>query len=158
MKHSVRLALAMTILAAGCDSLAPTTVEVELVNSGSFPVAAKLYIAQDQEIPEFLLTSVGEELEYSIPPGETVTLVRDCPEIQAVIVDEADLQLLGSAFSQTAGSEILRDGTDYGCGDRIRFTFTHSVLGTSFRVTPTIEENTGLSIEEDLLSSLGDGS
>lgn len=156
MKHSVRCALAMTILAAGCDSLAPSTVEVELVNSGNYPVSAKLYIAQDQEIPEFLLTSVGEELDYSIPAGETVTVVRDCSDVQAIIVDEADLELLGSAFSQTTGSEILRDGTDYGCGDRIRFTFTHAVLGTSFRVTPSIEESTGLSVDEDLLSSLAD--
>lgn len=140
-KPAVGLAAGMTILALGCDSLAPSNVTVDLVNSGSFDVDAKIFIAKDQELPEFLLTTVGEELDYTIPAGQTVSFVRDCSELQAIIVDEADLRVLGGVISHGTKSDMLRDGTDFGCGDHIRFTFSHSLLGTGFRVTPTVEQN-----------------
>lgn len=154
LTHRIGLSAALALMVAGCDTIAPSSVTVELANTGNFAVDAKLFVAQDQEIPEFLLTTIGEELSYTVPAGETVTFVRDCADVQAIIVDNAELLVLGGVVGQSTDSDILRDGTDYGCGDRIRFTFSHSVLGTAFRVSPSIRSG---GISSDLGAQLAEG-
>lgn len=141
MKQIAASTLILGLAAAGCDALSglisPSTVTVSLVNASSFDVEAELFIADQQEIPEFLLTQVGEKLNYTIPAGESMTFSRSCDELQAIVVAEADLRVLGGVGPE-ASSDVLRDGDDFGCGDRITFTFTHSALIVDFQITTEV--------------------
>ena len=139
------LALSMTALGLllpplGCDALTgillPTTVTVSLVNAGDYDVDVELFIYDEQEVPELALTELGDQLGFTIPPGETVTFVRSCDDLQVIVVDDADLRILGGAGPET-NSDVLRDGDDFGCGDRITFTFSHTAAIFDFDVTVT---------------------
>lgn len=127
----------LALSVAGCP-LTPTQTTIELVNAGSFPVEVTLYISDTQEIPEVLLTTLGTEIQRTVPASQTVTIAYECDELQAVIVDDADLQLLGEIGPQTSSDDVLRDGTDFGCGDTIRFSFSHPLLPTRLDLTTTV--------------------
>jgi len=43
---------------------------------------------------------------------------KDCDNLQAIIISDADLEVVGEEDTGT-----LRDGDDFGCGDTIIFTF-----------------------------------
>ncbi len=129
---------------AGCDAINsigdlfdPPTTRVELRNNGDFAVNAVLYISDEQDIPRELLTEVGERIEVTIDPAETLMLSRDCDELQAIVVDEADLQVIG-AVGPEADSEVLRDGDDFSCRDVIEFRFDHTSLILDFDVETNV--------------------
>ncbi len=128
-------------LAAGCDAvggiLTSTTVTVELVNNGDYNVEATLFYYDDQDIAEALLTKIGTQLEYTIEPGETVTFTRDCDDLQAIIVEDAELQ--APLLKPDDDSPVQRDGDVFGCGDRIVFTFVHSDVLVDFEVRVSYE-------------------
>ena len=137
------VALAGLILPlTGCDALVgiitPTTVTVSLVNTSDYDVDAKILISDEQDLPEFLLTELGDELDFTIPAGETVTFVRSCDELQAIVVDDADLLVL-IGLGPEAGSDVLRDGDDFRCGDVIIFTFSHSQAVLDFHITTQVQ-------------------
>jgi hypothetical protein len=117
--------------------LLPETTSVRLVNQGDFDVVVELYIDDVQEIPREALTEFGTRMEFTIPPGEAVTLNRDCDELQAIVIDDADLQVAGQVGPET-DTDVLRDGDDFGCGDTILFTFDHSPALLDFDVTVTV--------------------
>jgi hypothetical protein len=127
---------------AGCDAvsnlIAPSTVTVSLVNDSAFDVEAEVWIADQQEIPEFLLDQIGERLDFTVPAGETTTFSRSCDELQAIVIKKADLRIIGDVGPE-ADTEVLRDGTDFGCGDRIIFSFTHSALVVDFHITTDVQ-------------------
>lgn len=133
------------LLGTGCDQLGTiigllpsAQTKVELVNNGSFPVDAKLYISDEQDIPESLLTSdVGTMLEFTIGEGMTTTFSRDCDELQAIIISDADLLIIGEVGPETS-TGVLRDGDDFSCGDTIVFTFDHSEVIVDFDVTHSV--------------------
>ncbi|MFH0983360.1 MAG: hypothetical protein V2A79_17715 [Planctomycetota bacterium] len=129
-------------LAAGCDAvrsiIGPSTTSVSMVNnSEDYAVDATLFISDEQDVPEDVLTELGTELTFSIGPGESTSFTRDCDELQAIIVENAELRVLGGLGPET-GTDVLRDGTDFGCGDRIVFTFDHSELILDFDVTASV--------------------
>jgi len=134
--------LAICPVVSGCDALAELfgsdTVTVQLVNDGDLDVEVEIYISDQQEIPELLLTELGTRLEYTVEPGETVTFSRSCDDLQAIIVSSADLQVIGDIGPETS-SDVLRDGDDFSCGDTIVFTFDHSLVLIDFDVTVTVE-------------------
>ena len=115
-------------LLGGCevalDLLLPTTVTVELVNEGSLPVEVDLFLSDQQDIPEFLLTQVGEHLTFTVEAGETVSFTRTCDDLKALVIDDADLRVIGGFGPDTRG-RVRREDTDFACGDTLRFTFTH---------------------------------
>ncbi|MCK4658802.1 MAG: hypothetical protein KAV82_04700 [Phycisphaerae bacterium] len=127
-------------LAAGCDAvgniLAPDTVTVSLVNGTGYDVGVQLFIYDNQDILEVILTELGSELNYTIPAGETTTFTRDCDDLQAIIIEEAELRVLGS-LGPEAGTDVLRDGDDFHCGDHIIFTFTSTDI-TDLDVAVTV--------------------
>ncbi|MBN1345685.1 MAG: hypothetical protein JXQ73_23535 [Phycisphaerae bacterium] len=145
MRHLAVCMTAAAVLAslAGCgvigDLLQPTTVTVRLVNNGDFDVDVVLYISGNQDVAKALLTSLGDKIEYTVGKGETVTFSRDCDDLQAIIVDKADLKVLGG-IGPEAESDVLRDGDDFGCGDTITFTFDHSLVVLDFDVTVTVTD------------------
>ncbi len=123
---------------AGCGVLdailQPNTVNVLLVNQGDFDVQADVYISGEQLIPRDLLTEVGEHLVFTLRPGETASFSRNCDDLQAIVIDPAELSIIGQ-IGPTTSSNVLRDGDDFGCGDAITFTFDHSILITDFSVS-----------------------
>ena len=120
--------LASLALSAGCDSiLSPSRVTVELVNNGSFPIDVEIYIDEEQLIPKALLTTTGEKIDIRVEAGTTERFSRSCDDLQAIIINQANLVLVGDIGPNT-DTQVFRDGDDFGCGDTITFTFTHPVL------------------------------
>lgn len=155
MNRSVcrRVAVTFAVVIAGCDAVAPSNVTVVLKNNGNFDVDARVIIDDEQAVPEFLIKTVGEEIAMTIPAGESRTFSRSCEELQAIMIDQADLRIAGTGIGPETDSDLLRDGDDFNCGDTITFTFAHDAFTTNFRVTPSISEST--SPGESLTSSLG---
>ncbi|UCE59506.1 MAG: hypothetical protein JSU63_18935 [Phycisphaerales bacterium] len=122
------------VFLAGCDILALNMVHVSLVNSSDYDVEVELYISDQQELPEVLLTELGDELQYTISAGQTVSFSRDCDELQAIMIEDADLQVIGG-IGPEASTGVLRDGDDFNCGSFITFTFDHSDEILDFDIT-----------------------
>jgi hypothetical protein len=112
----------------GCDALTgiflPTTVTVTLRNTTGFNVDVQLFYDDEQDLPEFLLTEIGEEIEETVLPGVPFSFTRNCDELQAIVIDDADLRLPGG-FGPEANTDVLRDGDEFRCGDQIVFTFSY---------------------------------
>lgn len=100
----------------------PQQTEVSLFNNTPYPIQARAYYDNDQNILEDLIDDNGSTLDFMIPAGETQRFVRSCDDLQAVKVT-GDLQVIG-AIGPSESSGVYRDGSDFGCGDRIRFTYT----------------------------------
>ena len=126
---------------AGCNAvdrlLSPNTVTVSLVNHGDYPVDVRLYISGDQNVVEDLLTQFGNEVDYRVDAGGTVDFTRDCDNLQAIIIKNAALDVVGDIGPQKS-TEVLRDGDDFGCGDQITFTFDHSDLILDFDIAVAV--------------------
>lgn len=118
--------------------LGPKQTTVRFINNGDFAVEGKVIIGDDQETTEDLLQATGTEISFSVDAGGTSSFSRDCDEIQALLLDDANLQVVGGAGPDTR-SGLLRDGSDYNCGDRITFTFDHSAIITDFDVNTSVE-------------------
>ncbi|MDX2199002.1 MAG: hypothetical protein SF069_08530 [Phycisphaerae bacterium] len=137
-KASVGLVL---VLAGGCQFLAnlvsPNTVQVRLQNDGDFDVAVSMYVDGDQNVLSDLIEDQGTLLTFTLSPGEVQEFTRDCDDLQAIVVDNAELRVLGQIGPETS-TDVLRDGDDFMCGDRITFTFDHSAIFTDFRVNVAV--------------------
>ena len=119
------------------DIIGPTMVTVRLVNTGDFAVEVELYYDDEQLTPEVLLTEIGERLEFTVPAGETTTFARSCDDLQALIIEDADLNVLVGLGPET-DTGVLRDGDDFNCGSTITFTFSHSAAIFDFDVDYTV--------------------
>lgn len=124
----------LAMLSSGCGLLSPSSVTVNLINNGDFAVEVQIFVHSDQNVLETLIDDVGEELNFSVPAGSTVSFTRDCDDLQAIIIEDADLQILGGLITPDANTEVLRDGSDFGCGDTLTFTFTHPDLALSLNI------------------------
>ncbi len=138
-------ALGTSMLVAGCESLSgllsflsPTLVTVSLVNGADFPVDVAILIGDEQDIPEFLLKETGDELDFSVSAGETQTFSRECGELQAIMIEDADLRFIGGV-GPDASTEVLRDGDHFSCGSTLTFTFSHSAIITDFDVDFSVQ-------------------
>lgn len=131
----MKILLSLTALATalpffpGC----PRSTTVELVNDTDFPVEVRLFYDNDQEVPAELLEEFGNELEFTIPAGDTQTFSRDCEDFQAVMV-HGDLMVAGN-IGPSETTRVYRDGSDFGCDDIIRFTFTASEFATDLDIS-----------------------
>ncbi len=123
MLSGCALLVTTTLLIAGCP-ISPSTITVELVNDGDFPVAVTIYIHDDQLVLDSLIDDFGTELTYTVAAGNTTTFSYACDELQAIKIGDADLQVI-AGFGPETDSITYRDGTHFGCGDTITFTFTH---------------------------------
>ena len=134
------LAFSLAVL-TGCDVLVgiilSNSTTVELVNNSDFNVDVVLYYDDTQEVPELLLVETGTRLEFTILPGQTQRFSRSCDELQAIVIDDADLRVIGGVGPE-ANSDVLRDGDDFSCGSTIRFTFDHSAAILDFDVTTSV--------------------
>ena len=128
----------VVVLLSGCDVLTallqPTTVIVRLVNEGDFDVEGTLFFDGQQDIPALLLTEIGDELDFTVRAGEASTFIESCDDLQAIVIEDADLLVLVGA-GPDASSDVRRDGDDFSCGDTIVFTFDHSAVVLDFDVS-----------------------
>jgi len=127
-------------LICGCDALVfllPRTVTVRLVNNGSFPVDGELYYDDNQDTVDTLLREIGTLVEFDVDPGETYTFTRSCDDLQAIYIDDADLRVI-VGVSPDDDTRVLRDGTDFSCGDTITYTFDHSELLLDFNISTSV--------------------
>lgn len=145
MRNSLRsmgAAVVFLSMLSGCDAVTdlvgPSTVRVRLVNNGQFDVEGTLFYGDQQDLPKIVLTEFGEELDFTVPSGGSDTFVRACDDLQAIVIEDADLLIIGDIGPETS-SGVLRDGDDFSCGDTIVFTFDHSGILLDFDVTESIE-------------------
>lgn len=144
MNTRVSVAILAAVLAssAGCafldDLLGLNLTRVRLVNNGDFDVQAVLYFDDDQEIPRELLTEIGTRMEFTLAPSESASITRDCDALQAIVIDNAELMVIGQVGPE-ADTDVLRDGSDFGCGDTIILTFDHGPLLTDFDISVAVE-------------------
>lgn len=144
MNTRVSVAILAAVLAssAGCafldDLLGLNLTRVRLVNNGDFDVQAVLYFDDDQEIPRELLTEIGTRMEFTLAPGESASITRDCDALQAIVIDNAELMVIGQVGPE-ADTDVLRDGSDFGCGDTIILTLDHGPLLTDFDISVAVE-------------------
>ena len=132
--HAFIAAAAIATLISGCGLLSPSSVTVNLVNNGNFPVEVQIFVHDDQNVFQFLMEEVGEELNLSVPAGSTVSFTRDCDDLQAIMIADADLLVVGNLISPEADTDVLRDGSDFSCGDTLTFTFTHPDIPISLSI------------------------
>ena len=127
---------------AGCNSLVgllrPSETTIVLANDSDFDVEVVLFYDDDQNILELLLTEIGEEMRLTIGAGEQITFSRACDDLQAIIIDDADLLVIGQLGPEVK-TDVLRDGKEFGCGDTITFTFDHSDAIFDFFITVGFE-------------------
>jgi len=132
---------AVMVNCCGCGALLnfafPDTTTVRVVNNAAFDVEYDLYYGDDENTLEAFLVEFGEHVHTTLAPGESTVIAEDCSNLKAVIIDDADLRIIGGIGPET-DSDVLRDGDEFGCGDTVTFTFTSSDLGTNFEVTPTV--------------------
>lgn len=125
----------------GCQFLTnlvgPNSVQVRLQNDADFDVAVTIYVDDDQNVLSDLIDNQGTLLTFTLSPGEVQEFTRDCDDLQAIVVDNAELRVLGQ-IGPEANTNVLRDGDDFNCGDRISFTFDHSAVLTDFRVNVAV--------------------
>ncbi len=126
----------------GCDALniiLDPRVTVTLVNASDYPVDVTMFVSDDQDILESLLVeeSVGEKLLYTLAAGQTVSFSRPCDELQAMIIEQAELDV-ALGLGPEANTDVLRDGDDFSCGDEVVFTFDHSSQILDFDVTVAV--------------------
>ncbi len=141
MKQRIGFVLIASLLVAtaGCDALLglvlPSTVAVSLVNqSALFNIEVTLLHHDDDDVLEVIFNQVGTEEEFTIGPGQVTTFLRDCDDLQAIMIDDADLRIVGGVGPET-DTGILRMGEDFECGDTLVFTFTHSDALLDFDVS-----------------------
>ncbi len=125
-------------LCSGCDLIPPAQVTVTLTNtSADFDVDATIFFDDEDDLPRDLLIEVGQQRDFTIPPGESVSFSADCDALRAIVLEDADLRVVIGVSPET-DSGVLRDGDDFECGDEIVFTFTHSILLVDFDVDVTV--------------------
>lgn len=121
---------------AGCDALLgllnSRSVTVVLQNDAGGDLNVELFYDEQQDIPEFSLETLGEEVNRSIAPGSSATFTRSCDDLQAIQITDAEVNL--GLSSPNVSSAVFRDGDDFFCGDTITFTFTANTLGTDLDV------------------------
>lgn len=128
----ISLAALLAAVTGGCP-FGSTVTTVRLVNNTAFPVDVTLFYGSEQNEPAATLPLTGTEVVETVPANSTVTFSRDCDDLQAIVIDDADLQIVGS-IGPSQNTRVYRDGDDFGCGDTLTFTFTVSSFLTELDI------------------------
>lgn len=124
--------MGVVLICGGCPSLQPDT-SAELVNNTSGNVRVRIFYSSEQDVPEDLLETLGDSTEIDLAAGETRVFSRDCDALQALLV-HGELDLIGNLGPEES-TRVYRDGSDFGCGDRLVFRFTQDLLGTDLDIS-----------------------
>jgi hypothetical protein len=126
----------VVVLAAACvvgcgaipGILFPEVTTVRLINNANFPVEFELFYGDDENTLEVFLVEFGERVPGTLQPGDSTSISDDCDNLRAVIINDADLRVIGG-IGPEADTDVLREGEDFDCRDTITFTFTSDVVG-----------------------------
>ncbi len=133
----------MAIVAAGSLSgcgvfNTATQTRVRLVNDSSFPVDVTLFYSSRSDDTRPALTTSGNRLEFNIAAGESASFARPCTELRAIVIENAELRVLGSEGPETETNVLAADG-DFGCASTITYTFDHSDVVVDFNVATRVD-------------------
>jgi hypothetical protein len=106
---------------------------VELVNNTSHTVDVQLFYHEEQNLPEALIEADGTEVNYSIPAGQSRSFARDCDDLQAIFINDAEMQI-APGISPEADTDAYREPDDFTCGDTITFNFNESNGGVGLEI------------------------
>src|SRR5262245_54109458 len=127
----------VSVCVVGLVGCTPRQTTVDLQNNTPNMVQATVFFDDDQNVLESLIESVGAQQSYTIPAGESRSFSRNCEEIQAVKV-KGDLLLLGG-LGPSKSTNVFRDGTDFGCGDRLLFSFTSTTIPPALNIDFSVQ-------------------
>lgn len=130
----VMLLAALPLVAGSCGAV---QTFVALINATNFPVDGRLFYHPEQSLPESGIELLGTEVAFNIEPGQTFTFSRDCDDLQAIFIKDADMRVAPGVSPET-DSEVYREPTDFSCGRTLTFTFTQNLLGTELNVAFTL--------------------
>lgn len=140
---------ALLVLLQSSNFLQSSNVTISFVNGSSdFDLQINYFYSDDKNINQdvLVLPVINEEGNETIMPGSTFTFSDSCDNLQAFIVNDAELQAALSSPNRSTG--VLRIDSDFSCGDRVVFTFTPGslVLGTptSLTITTTVTPSSSL--------------
>lgn len=124
---------AVVVMGASC--LPSQQTSVILRNDTSFVVNVELFFDDDQDIPEALLVEDGSRLTFSLSPGTTQSFSRPCEDLQAIIINDADM-VIAPGISPEASSRVYREPDDFTCGNTLTFTFTQGgIVGQDLEIS-----------------------
>jgi hypothetical protein len=115
----------------GCITFFTT---MELVNNTDYPLHVSLYYSVVSSDQASVVKNSGVKTEFDVAPGETAALVQSCPDVQAVLVEDAQLSVNGSP-GPAAGTQVYRANLDFLHGDTVIFTFTAADGGGAPNIT-----------------------
>lgn len=130
---------------AGCDALSlflPNTVTVSLVNNSTLPVDGQLFYDSDESALDLLndvngldnfIREFGDEVQFNLAAGETMTFTRSCNDLQAIFIDDANVRIAGIVTSDDS-TDPIREGQDFVCGSTITYTFESNDLGLGLSI------------------------
>jgi hypothetical protein len=124
-------------LLGGCVMPRPETV-VQLINNTDFVVRVRLFYHDNQLYPRALIEELGQELNFTIPAGATRSFGRDCYDVQAIFIENAELVIVGDV-GPSRDTRVYHDGTDFACGDTLVFSFTQPALPTELNIAFSIQ-------------------
>ena len=130
---SLLMGATLTVTLAGCFRPDPDTI-AEFRNNTDFVIHVHFFYGDNQNTIEDLLEETGQEVNLDVDPGATESIAVTCTELQAIFIEEAELDL-GLGLGPETDTRVYRDGSDFGCGDTIRFTFTTNGLNTDLDVS-----------------------
>jgi len=135
--------LTVLVLVPGCPGLVNALrldlVTVRLVNNSDFSVDGQLFTDDEQDLPREVLVQVGTERTFNLAAGEMQVFTMACDDLQSIVIDDADLRVL-VGVSPDASTDVLRDGDDFGCGDTVTFTFSHSAVLVDFDIAVSVAQ------------------
>jgi hypothetical protein len=93
----------VVVLAAACvvgcgaipGILFPEVTTVRLINNANFPVEFELFYGDDENTLEVFLVEFGERVPGTLQPGDSTSISDDCDNLRAVIINDADLRVIG---------------------------------------------------------------
>jgi hypothetical protein len=122
--------IALILPVPGCGT---QQTRVDLVNNTGFTVDVQLFYHEQQDLPEALIEADGVELNYSIPSGQSRSFTRDCADLQAIFINDADMQV-APGVSPESDTDVYREPDDFTCGDTLTFTFNEDNGGASLEI------------------------
>lgn len=141
---SLALVALATSALTGCsfllDLLPTSQVQVEFVNDTDFSVTVQAFYNEDDDALELVLEETGTEVNQTIPAGETRSFTRNCADLGAIYIERAELNVVGSIGPED-GTGVQRQGSNFDCGETLRFTFTGNALDLNISVSSVATTN-----------------
>lgn len=124
------LMLGGTVQVGGCPT--EDVVTVTLFNDTGLPVAAILVYDFDPDISLDDLLDFGNALEFTVPADDAEAVDLLCDDAGAIALDVAELLVDG--VGPQVGTDVLRLGDHFFCGDFIDLIFTTNIGQTELDV------------------------